>query len=360
MRGILGAVSAAATLAERIAPLRADPRARRGPPRRRRHARADRAPRRRRPRARADARPADRGRQALRPGRLRQRPAGGDGAADRLARLDHLRRQPRRRDPARRLDRARASTPRWRRGRTRVARLRRGRARATSSSGCACAPRTRTSIAAFHWRGAPDEEAAEAAVRDVAAARRGRRLRHALGPQGPRGAPAGRDATRAAACARLLRRGRTSTPRSTPATTAPTSTPSARCATLVAEGGCRPAVCVGVRSDETPEALEPSADVLVDGPPGVRDLLEALAALADPCASSTCSGRRSCSAPARRRCWRSSPSLAATRDERRHARARRRRLVGRRPRSIGAFVGRRAQVDAADRRGCWPTPRPRR
>ena len=35
-------------------------------------------------------------------------------------------------------------------------------------------------------------------------------------------------------------------------------------------------ICVGVRSDETPEELEREADVLVDGPPGVRLLLEAL------------------------------------------------------------------------------------
>jgi trehalose 6-phosphate phosphatase len=36
------------------------------------------------------------------------------------------------------------------------------------------------------------------------------------------------------------------------------------------------AVCVGVRSDETPEELEREADVLVDGPRGVRGLLQAL------------------------------------------------------------------------------------
>ena len=37
-------------------------------------------------------------------------------------------------------------------------------------------------------------------------------------------------------------------------------------------------MCVGVRSDETPAELEARADVLVDGPAGVRRLLEALAA----------------------------------------------------------------------------------
>jgi trehalose 6-phosphate phosphatase len=38
------------------------------------------------------------------------------------------------------------------------------------------------------------------------------------------------------------------------------------------------ALCVGVRSDETPPELERSSDLLVDGPDGVRRMLEALAA----------------------------------------------------------------------------------
>ncbi len=36
------------------------------------------------------------------------------------------------------------------------------------------------------------------------------------------------------------------------------------------------AVCVGVRSDETPEQLEAAADAMVDGPGGVRELLDLL------------------------------------------------------------------------------------
>ena len=47
---------------------------------------------------------------------------------------------------------------------------------------------------------------------------------------------------------------------------------------LVAEGELRTALCVGVRSDETPAALEQQADLLVDGTAGVRALLNALAA----------------------------------------------------------------------------------
>ena len=46
---------------------------------------------------------------------------------------------------------------------------------------------------------------------------------------------------------------------------------------LVEEGKLGAAVCVGVRSDETPKGLEQDADLLVDGPPGVVELLRALA-----------------------------------------------------------------------------------
>ena len=45
---------------------------------------------------------------------------------------------------------------------------------------------------------------------------------------------------------------------------------------LVEEGHVNTAVCVGVRSDETPPALEQDADVLVEGTAGVRSMLEAL------------------------------------------------------------------------------------
>jgi trehalose 6-phosphate phosphatase len=47
---------------------------------------------------------------------------------------------------------------------------------------------------------------------------------------------------------------------------------------LVAESRLQSAVCVGVRSDETPAELETQSDVLVDGPAGVRALLAALVA----------------------------------------------------------------------------------
>ena len=47
---------------------------------------------------------------------------------------------------------------------------------------------------------------------------------------------------------------------------------------LAADGRLQAAVCVGVASDETPPELEAQADVLVDGPVGVRALLSALVA----------------------------------------------------------------------------------
>ena len=44
----------------------------------------------------------------------------------------------------------------------------------------------------------------------------------------------------------------------------------------VESGRLQQAVCVGVRSDETPAELEAEADLLVDGPASVRNVLEAL------------------------------------------------------------------------------------
>jgi trehalose 6-phosphate phosphatase len=129
-------------------------------------------------------------------------------------------------------------------------------------------------IAAFHWRGAPDEAAAEAAVRVVAeraeaaglATHWGRKVLEVRPPvQVDKGGGiawlledadvdaalyVGDDTTDLDAF-RGLRE-------------------------LVAQGRLETAVCVGVRSDETPPELEREADLLVDGPAGVRNVLEAL------------------------------------------------------------------------------------
>lgn len=47
---------------------------------------------------------------------------------------------------------------------------------------------------------------------------------------------------------------------------------------LAADDRLELALCIGVRSEETPPELAAEADLLVDGPPGVRALLTALAA----------------------------------------------------------------------------------
>ena len=132
-------------------------------------------------------------------------------------------------------------------------------------------------IYGFHWRGAPDEEAAEAAVRGLAQRAEaagfvthwGRKILEVRPPVALNkglgvktllaGAPevevalyVGDDRTDLDAFEAL--RG------------------------AVAEGTLRAAVCLGVASDETPPELEEAADLLVDGPLGVRAALEVLAA----------------------------------------------------------------------------------
>jgi trehalose 6-phosphate phosphatase len=136
-------------------------------------------------------------------------------------------------------------------------------------------PEDKRAIAAFHWRGAPDEAAAEAAVRVVAERAedaglathwgrkvlevrppvvidKGRGVRRLLsGRHFATGLYAGDDRTDLDAFAALR--------------------------ALVAEGELGAAVCVGVRSDETLPELEEASDLLVDGPLGVRELLATLA-----------------------------------------------------------------------------------
>ena len=47
---------------------------------------------------------------------------------------------------------------------------------------------------------------------------------------------------------------------------------------LVQEGAIEHAICVGVHSDDGPQAIEDEADIVVPGTDGVRDLLSALIA----------------------------------------------------------------------------------
>ncbi len=135
-------------------------------------------------------------------------------------------------------------------------------------------------IAGFHWRGAPDEAAAEAVVDAIAgrardagfALHRGRKILEVRPPVAMdkgrgierllSGRPlrtalyAGDDRTDLDAFAGLRR--------------------------LVAAGRLEQVLCVGVRSDETPPELEHEADLLVEGPAGVRELLTLLAEAGSP------------------------------------------------------------------------------
>ncbi len=130
------------------------------------------------------------------------------------------------------------------------------------------------SIAAFHWRGAPDEELAAQAVREIArraeeqglAVHWGRKVLEVRPPVlldkglgiaallhgGPAAAAVyvGDDTTDLDAF-RGLRN-------------------------MVESGELETAVCVAVSSDESPPELARQADITVDGPAGVRGLLEAL------------------------------------------------------------------------------------
>lgn len=131
-------------------------------------------------------------------------------------------------------------------------------------------------IVAFHWRGAPDEEAAHAAVEELAnraeavglSTHWGRKVlevrppvridkgigvRHLLREADVRAAMyAGDDATDLDAFDAL--------------------------GELVAQGRLEHAVCVGIRSEEGPGAVVERADVVLSGPADVRRLLEALLA----------------------------------------------------------------------------------
>lgn len=130
-------------------------------------------------------------------------------------------------------------------------------------------------IYAFHWRGAPDEAAAERAVRELAERAEADGFhthwgRKVLEVRPPVELHKGKGVERLLADADVdvaLYAGddRTDVDAFDALHAA------------VAAGTLREAICVGVRSDETPAELEEAADVMVDGPIGVRGALEQLA-----------------------------------------------------------------------------------
>ena len=131
-------------------------------------------------------------------------------------------------------------------------------------------------IQALHWRGAPDEGAAEARARELAAVaqagglvpRWGRKVLELRPIAGiDKGTAVHRLLLAHAPLAAALYAGddRTDLDAFTALREA------------VEAGTLRSAVCIGVVSDETPQELADGADVLVDGTAGVRRTLELLA-----------------------------------------------------------------------------------
>jgi trehalose 6-phosphate phosphatase len=129
-------------------------------------------------------------------------------------------------------------------------------------------------IWSFHWRGAPDEDAARAALSAVAAdaereglvphwGRKVLEIRPAVAADKGTAVEAALDGRR---LARALYAGDDTTDLEA----------FRKLRALEAEGRIK-ALCVGVHSDEGPPAIVGEADIVVEGPPGVVELLEALA-----------------------------------------------------------------------------------
>jgi trehalose 6-phosphate phosphatase len=126
-------------------------------------------------------------------------------------------------------------------------------------------------IVAFHWRGAPDERAAEIAVAALELAaqdagleiHRGRKVLE-IRPPVPIDKGSG------------IRRLLAGDPPLAALYVGDDRTDVDAFAGLRAVVGADGAVCVGVRSEETPEELLAAADAIVDGPPGVLALLDLL------------------------------------------------------------------------------------
>ncbi len=135
-------------------------------------------------------------------------------------------------------------------------------------------------IWSFHWRGAPDDEAAQSALEDVA----GDATEAGLVPHWGRKVlelrpPVAID--KGVAVAELVRD--VSLDAALYAGDDTTDLDAFRGLRLLErDGTLRHAVCVGVRSEEGPAALADEADVLVDGPEGVVELLDLLASATAP------------------------------------------------------------------------------
>jgi trehalose 6-phosphate phosphatase len=131
-------------------------------------------------------------------------------------------------------------------------------------------------IAAFHWRGAPDEQAAAAAVRQIAeradeqglAVHWGRKVLEVRPPVA---------FDKSLGVAALLKGGVEPCGAALYVGDDTTDLDAFRgLRELVAAGTLARALCVAVGSEEAPDELIEEADLTIDGPDGVRELLEAL------------------------------------------------------------------------------------
>ncbi len=131
-------------------------------------------------------------------------------------------------------------------------------------------------IAGFHWRGVPDEEAALTAVREIEQRAKDRGFdvhwgRKVLEVRPPLEIDKGRGVVGLLASSAGRRPGAATTDRGLYMGDDETDVDAFR--GLREAVGAAAAVCVGVLSDETPAALERQADVMVDGSAGVREVL---------------------------------------------------------------------------------------
>jgi trehalose 6-phosphate phosphatase len=131
-------------------------------------------------------------------------------------------------------------------------------------------------IAALHWRGAPDEDAALEAVTAVAERAQAAGLaihwgRKVLEIRPPVPIDKGRGVT-------TLLRGSDVDAALYVGDDLTDLDAFRGLRALTEEGTLATALCIGVRSDETPRELEDEADAFVEGPVGVRGLLQALLA----------------------------------------------------------------------------------
>jgi trehalose 6-phosphate phosphatase len=131
-------------------------------------------------------------------------------------------------------------------------------------------------IVAFHWRGAPDEDAAKALVDAIAERAQSAGLRTHWGRKVLEVRPPVK-IDKGAGITRLLTELGAEIDSALYVGDDTTDLDAFRAlTTLVEEGRLARAVRVGVRSEEGPSAITDEADIAVDGPEGVRELLAAL------------------------------------------------------------------------------------